>query len=99
MFSVPSYPGENRGERLGESESRSVKTRDTIEGFHLLENSRKLCRGFQQAMEARTTCFISFIKLLFSVLTKRKTIYEERAVNSHISETFKLHCSRHFHAS
>ena len=43
---------------------------------HLLENSHKLCRGFQQAMKARTTCFISFIKLLFSVFTKRKTIYE-----------------------
>ena len=36
------------------------------------------------AMEART-CFISFIKLSLSVLTKRKTIYE--AVNSHNSET------------
>ena len=27
MFFVPSEPGENRGERLGEFESRSVKTR------------------------------------------------------------------------
>ena len=61
MFSVPPY----RGERLGEFESRSVKTRDAVdEGFHLLENSHKLCRGFQQAMEVWTTCFISFIKLL-----------------------------------
>ena len=68
-------------------ESRSVKTRDVVEGFHLLENSHKLCRGFQQAMEARTACFIYFIKLLFSVLTKRKTIYEVRTVNSHNSET------------
>ena len=32
MFSVPSEPGEDRGERLGEFESRLVKTRD-----HLLE--------------------------------------------------------------
>ena len=38
-------------------------------------------------IEARTTCFISFIKLLFSVLTKRKTMYEARTVNSHNSET------------
>ena len=38
-------------------------------------------------MEARKTCFISFIKLLFSLLTKRKTIYEARIVNSHNSET------------
>ena len=38
-------------------------------------------------MEARTTCFISFMKLLFSVLKKRKTIYEVLTVNSHNSET------------
>ena len=44
------------GERLGEFESGS--------GFHLLENSHKLCRGFQQIMEAQTTCFIAFIFLL-----------------------------------
>ena len=82
-----------------EFESRSVKTRDAVEGFHLLENSHKLCRGFHQAMEARTTCFISFIKLLFSLLTKRKTIYKARTVNSHKSETVKQHGSRHFRAS
>ena len=99
MFSVPSQPGENRGERLGEFESRSVKIRDAVEGFHLLENSHKLGRGFQQAMEAGTTFFISFIKLLFSLLTKRKTIYEALTVNSHNSETVKPHCSRHFRAS
>ena len=54
-----SLPGENRGERLGEFESRKVKTRDAVEVFHLLENSHKLCRSFHQAMKARTTCFIS----------------------------------------
>ena len=64
-----------------------MKARDAVEGFHLYENSHKLCRGFQQAMGARTTGFISFIKLLFSSLTKRKTIHEARTVNSHISET------------
>ena len=42
---MPSQPGENRGERLGEFESRSVKTREAVEGFHLLENFHKLCRG------------------------------------------------------
>ena len=99
MFFVPSLPGENRGERLGEFESRSVKTRDAVEDFHLLENFHKLCRGFQQAMEARATCFIYFIKLLFSLLIKRKTIYEARTVNSHNSETVEPHCSRHFRAS
>ena len=46
--------------------------------IHLLENSLKLCRGFHQAMEARKTCFISFVRLIFSVLTKGKTIYEAR---------------------
>ena len=86
---MPSQPSENRGERLGEFESRSV---------NLIENSHKHCRGFQQAMKART-CFISFIKLLFPFLTKRKTIYEARTVNSHNSETVKLHYSRHFRAS
>ena len=99
MFSVPSQPCENRGERLGESESRSVKTQDAVEGFHVLENYHKLCRGFQQAMEAQTACFISFIKLLFSLLTKRKTAYEARSVNSHNSETVKQHGSRHFRFS
>ena len=99
MFSVPSKPGENRYERLGEFESKSVKTRDAVEGCHLLENSHKLSRGFQQAMEARKTCFISFITLLFSLLTKRKTVYEARTAIFHNSETVKLHCSRHFRVS
>ena len=59
---------------MREFETRSVKTLDAVEGFHLLENSHKLCRGFHHVMKARRTCFISFIKLLFSDLTKRKTI-------------------------
>ena len=32
-LNIFSVPGENRGERLGEFESRSVKTRDIVEGF------------------------------------------------------------------
>ena len=78
MFSVPSQLGENRGKRFREFESRSVKTRDAVESFHLLENSHKLCRGFHQTMKARRTCFISFMKLLFSVLIKRKMTHEAR---------------------
>ena len=78
MFSVPSYSYENQGECLGEFESGSVKTREAVDGFYLLEDSSKLCRGFHQAMRARKTCFISFIKLIFFVVTKRKTIYEAR---------------------
>ena len=50
MFSVPSQPGENRGEHLGDFESRSMKTRDAVKGFHLLENSDKLCRGTIQTI-------------------------------------------------
>ena len=53
MLSVPSQPGENRGERLGEFENRSVKTRDAVESFQLLENSHKLCPG-KTIYEART---------------------------------------------
>ena len=68
---------------MGEFESRSVKTRDAVEGFHMLKNSHKLYQGFPQAMGARTACFISFIKLLFSLLTKRKTLYKVLTVNSH----------------
>ena len=42
--------GEYKGEHLGEVESRSVNTRDAVKGFHLLENSLKLCKGFHQAI-------------------------------------------------
>ena len=48
-----------------------MKTGDAVKGFHMLENSHKLCQGSHQAVKARLTCFISFIKLLFSVLTKQ----------------------------
>ena len=34
-------------------ESRSVKTRDAAEDFHLLENFHKPFQGFHQAMKAR----------------------------------------------
>ena len=72
---------------MGEFKSRSVKIRDAVEVFHLPENSHKLCQDFQQAMESQTTCFFSFIKSLFLVLTKRNKIYEACNVNSHNSET------------
>ena len=73
---------------MGEFESRSVKIRDGVEGFHLLDNSHKLCRGFHQAMKERRTYFISFIKLIFSVLTKVQSVYAyfnffHETVNSH----------------
>ena len=40
--------------------------------------------------------FYFFIKLSFSLLTKRKTIHEVRTVNSHNSETVEPHYSHHF---
>ena len=71
MLSVPSQPSKNQGEHLGEFESRSVKTQHKVEGLNLLENYHKLCKSFHWAMKARITYFIYFIKLLFSVFTKR----------------------------
>ena len=79
IFSVPSQPGENRGERSGEFKNRSVKTRDAVKSFHLLQNSHKICWGFHQlAIKARRASYISFIKLLSSNLTKKKKINESR---------------------
>ena len=57
---------------MGEFESRSVKTREAVKDFRLLENSQKLCRGFQQAMEARTTCFFSVYKIILFIVNKKK---------------------------
>ena len=56
--------------------------------------SRILIKGFHNSMKARGTGFISFIKLLFSVLTKRKMIcmyvyfnFFHETVNSHNLKT------------
>ena len=73
--------------------------------------SHKLCRGFDQTMKARITCFMfSFIKLLFSVLTKRiKDDYDARmsiyfnffhqTVNSHNLEIANHIATSFFRAS
>ena len=73
-----------------------MKTGAEVEGFHLLENSYSFCLGFQQAMKARTTCFISFINLLISVLTKNNNKYEclysgFRVAEKLISPSFNTH--------
>ena len=94
-----SLSGENQGEHLGELESRTVKTRDAVEVFTCSRILTNFAEVFQQAMEAWTTYFVSCIKLLFSLLTKRKTIYKVHTVNSFNSETVKPHCSHHFRAS
>ena len=67
MFSVPSYPGENR-EHLGEFESRSVKAQHAVEGFHFLKNSHKLCRRFHQGMKAHKLMFFE-MTLLYEIIT------------------------------
>ena len=53
----------------------------TVEDLHLLENSHKHCqlKVFNRLWRHERQCFISFIKLLFSVLTKRKMIYGQSA--------------------
>ena len=57
IFSVPSLPGENQGERLGEFESKSMKILDAVKGFHLLENSHELCQGFSLDYEGMENMF------------------------------------------
>ena len=71
MFSVPSKPGENRGEILGEFESRSVKTRETVEGFHLLENSQTLPR-LSTGYVGTDNMFYFFYKIIISVVNEEK---------------------------
>ena len=60
---------------FGRIREQISETRDAVEGFHLLQNSYKLCRGFQQGMEVRTTCFMSFIKLLFSCKQRERRCF------------------------
>ena len=62
---------------MGEFESRSVKTRDVVEGFYLLENSYKLGRVFLPGYDGTENMFYFFYKTIFR-LTMRKTIYEAR---------------------
>ena len=46
--------------------------------------------GFHQAMKAQITCFTSFIKLLFFVLTKRKTTYEAHIIIFYLASFITL---------
>ena len=84
MFSVPS---ENRGECLGEFESRSVKTRDAVDGFYLFKNCHKLCRGFHQAMKARRISFVHFIEL-FEIIIFRLNKEKDDIRSSHLYFNF-----------
>ena len=94
MFFVPSWPGENQGERLGEFESKSVKTRDAVESFHLFENSPKLCRGFHHAMKTRcSNMFYFYYKITIFRLNEKKDdirnayVHFHKTANSHNLET------------
>ena len=64
-----------------------MKIRDAVEGF----TCEKILTKFSQTRFSTgyggKDMFYSFIKLSFSLLTKRKTIYETRIVNSHNSKT------------
>ena len=73
-----------------------MKTGDAVEGFHLLENSHKLCQGFQQAMEARITCSDFFYKMIIFSVNKEKDDIQTHTVNSYNSETVKPHCSQSY---
>ena len=76
MFSVPSCsPVKTEANDWEIWEQLSENLRCSREFSPAREFSQSLPR-FTQAMKAQTTCFISFIKSLFSVLTKRKTICE-----------------------
>ena len=84
-----------------------MKTRETVEGFHLLENSHKLCQGFHQAMKAwRLTCFISFIKLVFSDSTRERRHTKRVCIALFLSRNCKFsqlgdsqsYRSNHFHS-
>ena len=72
MFSVPSLPGENQGERLGEFETRS-------RGFSPAREFSQTLSRFLLGYEGTGYIFYFFEKsILFSNLTKRKTIYKAR---------------------
>ena len=74
-ISVPSKPGENQGQRLGEFESRSVKTRDTVrlnkEKDNIQSEYMYMCAYFNffhetvnsHNLEKPTTSFSWFIAL------------------------------------
>ena len=83
------------------SRADQCKTRDAVEGFHLLKNSHKLCRGFHQAIKARRTYLIYFLIFFFCLNKEKDDIRSVYAtVNSHNLETTNhMYCSRHFRAS
>ena len=59
---------------FGEFESRSMETRDAVEGFHLLENSHKLFRFSTSCIQwTKTTSKIAFLAfwLVYSILVIR----------------------------
>ena len=83
MFSVPTKPGEYRGERLGEFESRSVKARDTVQGFYLLEIS--------PGYEGTDNMFYLFYKFISYVNKEKDFIRSAYVYLNFFHETLNSH--------
>ena len=75
---MPSLPGENRGERLREFENRSVKTQRHSRGFSPAQEFSQTLPRLSTGYKDTENMFYFIIKLLFSDLTKKNTIYEVR---------------------
>ena len=100
MFSVLSLHSENRGERLGKFESRSV-----------VSPARKFSQTFLRfspGYEGTDYMFCFLYNIIIFRLNKEKDFIQSVYVylnffhetfNSHNLETAKPHCSRHFRAS
>ena len=71
---MPSQPGDNQGERLGELESRLVKTQDTVESFHMLDltltNFAKVSTGYG----GTDNILYFFYKIIFIVNKEKDNI-------------------------
>ena len=76
---------------MGEFESRSVKTQDVVEGFHLLKNSHKLCREFHQALKAWRTCFIFFKIIIFGFNKEKHDIRSAYVLFKFFNDTVNSH--------
>ena len=72
MFSVPSYPGENRGERLGEFERPSRRFSPARE---FLQTLRRFSPGYKGT---ENMFYFFYIIIIFHLTAKTKTIYEAR---------------------
>ena len=77
------------GERLVEFESKSVKTRDAVKGFHLLKYSHKLSQGFHKAMKEREYVLFLLYKIIIFCFNKDKDDIIQ-STNMYIISSIKL---------